>query len=251
MDLIVWDASEARQEGRYADALTSLERQFDQIDRGERPLRGNHFVTMFEWSMLVGPYLPAHQAMVRVRDEQVRRLRDGHEHFGDSSEGRPRSRFYVIVEMNDILNDMRSTYDVFVHLTSAFPSLARVEAHLALPAIVEVGDFALAEAYLDNPLPHLAELNRLSSGLPLFPPAGAAPRLAAELSNFMKAVVLRGAVLQGLGRESEAEYLRHAALNGLATDEMRELGKGEIAVPGSIIQEITSRSMATLPPEGR
>jgi len=155
MDSITRDAFVAREDGRYDDALRILERLFDQMDAGEVELAGNHFITMFEWSLLVGRYLPAHQALARTRDEQMRRLFQDEHHFGDVGEGLPRSRFNVIVEMNEILNDTRSTYDVFVHVASSCPAVARAEAHLALPAIVALGDFILAEAYVGDPLTQL------------------------------------------------------------------------------------------------
>lgn len=239
LDAMLSNAVLAHQNGRLDEALKILEGLFEQIDSGALQLAGNHFGTMFEWSLLVEEYLPARHALERTRDKQVLRLRDGHENFGGGNE-RPRSRFHVIVEMNDILGDKRSTYELFVHLTSFRPALARQEAFLALPAVVAVGDFVLAERYLPDPLAWLDDLNRLADEFPLFPPLHVAPRMGAELSNFMGEVILRDAVLRGLGRESEAESLRDAALAGLATDDMRELGIREIAVPGTIIREITS-----------
>jgi hypothetical protein len=73
----------------------------------------------------------------------------------------------------------------------------------------------------------------------LFPPTIAAPRLAAELTNFIDEVRLRAAVLQGLGRETEAEALCNAALAGIASEEMRALAMRELAVPDTITREIT------------
>ena len=241
MNVVVDEAISARHEGRYAEALRILQTLFERIDSGALPRTPAHFITMFEWGLLVEQYLPAHEALARERDEQVRRLREGERIFGDRHEPWPWSRFHAIVEMNEILKDHRSTYEVFVQLKASLPALARQEAFLALPAIVEIGDFALAEAYLGNPLRHLDQLNRLAIDLPLYPPRGAAPRLVAELSNFMKEVILLMAVLRGQGRENEAELLTNSALTGLATDDMRELSFREIAAPGTIIREITSR----------
>lgn len=243
MHVIVEEAISARNEGRYDDALRGVQSLFNQIDSGALPRRGNHFITMFEWSLLVEEYLPAREALARERDEQVRRLRDGQQVFGDLQDPRPCSRFHAIVEMNEILKDHQSTYEVFVQLSSLHPALARQEAFLALPAIVEIGDFALAEAYLGDPMERLDELNRLANDFPLYPPRGVAPRLGAELSNFMKEVVLRVAVLKGLGREDEAEVLRETALTGIRTDDMRELSIREFAAPGTIIREISSRQI--------
>lgn len=253
MESSVGDAISARQDGRYDEAVRLQTELFDQIDSGALPLSLNHFITMFEWSLLVDEYLPAHQALADIRDEQVRRLRDGQEKFGPPAEEWAPSRFKVVIEMNDILNDQQSTYELFGQLISLSPSLARREARLALPAVVAAGDFVLANAYLPDPMARLAELNRLAGELPLYPPLRAAPRLAAELSNFMGDVVLCAAVLDGLGRHQEAVALRDDALTGLATDEMRALGIAEIATPGSIVRKLTSHQMelegAALPDE--
>lgn len=118
--------------------------------------------------------------------------------------------------MNETLADAHATYALFLQLLAQRPERARREAFLALPAIVAAGDFALAQQYLSDPLERLAGLNQLASQLPLFPPAGMAPRLAAELMNFVRDVVLKTAVLQDQGRAAEAESLRNAALAGIA-----------------------------------
>ncbi len=244
LDSMLANAGLAHEEGRLEEALEILEALFERIDSGALQLAGNHFGTMFEWRLLAEEFLPAREALRRTRDEQVRRLRDGQVHFGEPDAGPPRSRFHVIVEMNDILEDGRSTYELFVHLTASFPALAAKAAFLALPAVVAAGDFVLAERFLRDPLARLDDLNRNARDLPLYPSLNEAPRMAAELSNFMKDVILHDVVFRGLGRASEADSLRDAALAGLATDQMRELAEREIAAPGSIIREIASRRIA-------
>jgi hypothetical protein len=243
MESSLKEAMMAREERRFDEAVRILTGLFEQIDRGVLPLASNHFGVMFEWSLLVQAYPAAHQALTHIRDEQLQSLRDGRERFGHPDEQWPPSRFSVIVAINDILNDRKSTYELFVELVTLLPTIARREAYLALPAIVEMGDFTLADTYLPDPLKQLTELNNLANELPVYPPLREAPRLAAELSNFMKDVILRAAILEGLGRNEEAQSLRHEAVAGLGTDEMRKLGIAEIAVPGSIIRELTSRQM--------
>lgn len=65
-----------------------------------------------------------------------------------------------------------------------------------------------------------------------------------ELSNFMKDVRLRAAVLHGLGREAEAEALRNAALAGIALDVVRSLAQREMTAPGTIMREVTEDEIA-------
>ncbi|MES2149220.1 MAG: hypothetical protein V4508_05430 [Pseudomonadota bacterium] len=234
------DAMLARKEGRNDDALRLLLALFDELACGAVGIEGHYFITMFEWRQLAGQFRPAHEALARARDEQVRRLLDGDDVFGDLSAPRPQSRFRVIVDINETLKDSRATCELFVRLLSILPACAQREAFMALPAVVEAGDFSLAERYLDDPLERLEQLNRLARDLPLFPPYGAAPRLAVELSNYIKCVVLRSTVLHGLGRGAEGAALRKAALDGIASEQLRELGEREIADPGTIIREISA-----------
>ena len=104
---------------------------------------------------------------------------------------------------------------------------------------------ARAERHLPrDPMERLNELNALALNLPLFPPHRSAPRLTAELSNFVKDVRLCADTWEGLGRHAEAHALRAAALAGLAQDEMRTLAMRELAEPGAITSAITAHQMA-------
>lgn len=191
--------------------------------------------------------MPALDALAVARDEQVRHLLASDENVSNGGDGSRRSRFALIADMNETLKDPRATYELFVELDSRLPAIARQVAFRALPAIVAAGDFTLAERYMADPLDlqnHAADLNRMAGEFPLFSPTlTAAPRLAAELSNFMRDVRLRAAVLHGLGRASEADALRHQALAGLASEGMRALAQRELAVPGTIIRAITDHRM--------
>ena len=108
----------------------------------------------------------------------------------------------------------------------------------ALAAILEAGDYAMAERYLPDPLHQLDKLNALARQMPLLAPAGSAPRLGAELSNFMKDVRMRDTLLRGLGRDSEADALQQGALSGIDADAMRALAQQEMAAPGTILQKL-------------
>lgn len=243
LDSVVQDAIKARSEGRNDDALRLLVELFDRIKTGAPGTDKLHFITMFEWSQLTEEYRPAYEALVCARDEQMRCLLDGDEIFGNRAAPWPQSRFCLIVDMNQTLKDTRATYELFKQFASLRPAFAQREAYLALPAMVEVGDFVLAQQYLSAPLERLDELNQQASRLPLFPPARVAPRLAAELTNFMRDVILGASVLEGLGRNTEAKSLRSAALSGITSDEMRALAESEIANPGTIMRELTAHQM--------
>lgn len=211
--------------GRYAEALELVLQSFARADESQ-------FIIMFAWRLLLDEYAPARDAMVRERDAQAAKLLAGELDFG---EGGP---FRLIVGMNNDLKDQRATYELFLRLLEVKPEAVRGAVHLALPAIVEAGDYALAESYLDDPLSRLEELNALADNLPLFPQAGVAPRLAAELHNFMREVSMLAAVHREQGRRAQADALLEAALAGLNRKDLRTWAARELADPGAIFREI-------------
>jgi hypothetical protein len=237
-------AMQAEQEERYDDALQSLVAVFGRVQESEEAARVNWFGIMFTWRLLSEAHAPARAALARLRDKQAARLLDG-DFIVASGRSRPHTRFGIVYDMNDILGDTRATWELFVRLEAMAPDHARREAYLALPSIVQAGDFARAERYLPrNPLDRLKELAATAQRFPLFPPDRAAPRLAAELSNFMRDVRLCAATWEGLGRGAEAEQLRAAALAGLPSDELRALAGRELEEPGAINRALAAHQMA-------
>lgn len=211
--------------GRYAEALELVLQSFARADESQ-------FIIMFAWRLLLDEYAPARDAMVRERDAQAAKLLAGELDFGEGG------RFRLIVGMNNDLKDQRATYELFLRLLEVKPEAVRGAVHLALPAIVEAGDYALAESYLDDPLSRLEELNALADNLPLFPQAGVAPRLAAELHNFMREVSMLAAVHREQGRRAQADALLEAALAGLNRKDLRTWAARELADPGMLFREI-------------
>ena len=239
--------SALRREGRHAEALPMLQQLFADAGQAMKPARSSHFIIMLEWKFLADAYAPARAALQAERDGQIRLLLAGEHAFGRHDSGRPQagdmSRFSLIVEMNDTLGEARSTADLFAQLDSSAPELARQYAWQALPAIVEAGNFALADRYRRAPLEHLETVNALAASQPLFPAPGMAPRLATELMNLVKDVRIAAAVLRGQGQATEADALYAALLAGLADDAMRALALRELDAPGSITADIVKRQM--------
>ena len=239
-----------RDEGRHAEALSLLQELFAEAERESRPGRPRFFMTMFQWALLAGVYAPARTALEEVRQAQVAQLLAGDLHCGAgasaSHEGDvPRTaRFSLIVEMNRILRDAQSTTDLFVQLDTRHPELARRYARHALPALVETGDFALADRYRTNPLALLDEVSDIARRLPLFPTNGKAPRPAGELIDLTMDVRIGMAVLRGLGHEAASDALGLAMLVGLESSEVRGLAQRELDGPGTINREIVAHKMA-------
>lgn len=240
-----------REEGQHADALVLLQQLFAEAEQTITAARTGYFMLMLEWKFLAELHAPAQLALRVERDEQIRRLRADAPFQRRDDGGAPQtadrfwrtSRFSLIVEMNETLDDARSTAALFAQLDASAPELARQNAGLALPAVVEAGNFALAERYLTAPLAHLGMLNTLAASEPLFPATGAAPRLAAELTNLVKDVRIAAAVLRGQDQAAKADALCADLLAGLANDAMRALAQRELDAPGSIITAIVKHRM--------
>lgn len=246
VDALDRQAQLAREAGRYEDALRHLLSAFAlaTADRQEKHVSVWH--TILEWRFLVELYPPAREALARARDAQACRVLAGDLAYGVAySEYTPQpSRFQLVERMNDILEDSRATYALFVELDARMPERARRESFLALPAVVEAGDFALGERYLPDPLGFIDEVNRTARAWPLSPFVPASMRSFADLSNYAKDLRLRAAIVRGLGREAEADALLEAGLTGLATDEMRDWVRKDLAAPGAILRLSSAQHMA-------
>jgi flagellar biosynthesis regulator FlaF len=255
LDPRLQQASEAREAGRFEEALQLLRAAFLQNDSPAVAANASHFMTMFLWQMLAEDHAPARAALAELRDAQVDLVLAGDEIFAASagpSTGWPvrRSRFSDVVEINEILGDPASTHALFTALESARPEQARRNAARALAHLVAAGDFALADRYRGDPLAMLEPVTLNARSLPLFPPQGQAPRLAAEMIGLGKDVHLAIAVLNGLGRPGEAEALRATVFDRLESAELREWMERELAEPGAINRAHTERLMALHPRAG-
>jgi hypothetical protein len=240
-----------REAGRYDEALALLLQLYAEAEGADAPTRLAYFMPMLEWGFLIEHHAPACAALARARDEQVARLSSGSIHCGGTDStvdetgyvARRVARFSLIVEMNEMLGDARSTWQLFARLDADHPDLAQRYAWQALPAIVEAGDFALADRYRGEPLAHLGVVNQTALTWPLFPAAGTAPRLAAELTSLVRDVRIAIAVLRGQGREAEAAALRAALLSGLDYDDVRRMAQHELEAPGTITRDIVAHQM--------
>jgi hypothetical protein len=246
IDAVLVAARLAMEEDRCGDALRHVQAAFARVVADDCDPRSSDFGPMFAWEVLASRYMPARAALAQARDAQAHRLLAGELSYGPprSEFLGARSRFALVVRMNEILNDAQSTYELFVQLAARLPEQARHMAFIALPAIVEAGDFELGERFMPDPVGFLPHLNETARTWLLFPTTRSAPRVGAELSNFAGDLPLRCAILRGLGRGEEADALNLSALAGLATDEMRDWVQRDLAAPGAIIRAISEHQMA-------
>src|SRR6267142_6887314 len=102
------------------------------------------------WMELARVYPPARTALEDIRDRKTRSILNGI---------RDIPFFHDVVAINRYLGCERATYELFVTLNSSAPVLAGVYASLAMPAIINSGDFNLARQHMPPPA---EELNRLN-----------------------------------------------------------------------------------------
>lgn len=240
-----------REAGRYTEALELLSQLFAEAALSDVPARRSLFIVMLEWQFLTEVFAPACAALAEARDAQMAQLLAGDLFFDrggaqgeDIPEYQRTTRYAMVIDMNEILKDAHATRDLFVRLEAVQPELARRRAGRALPAIVETGDFALADRYRGEPLAMLLPVNDTAAHIPLLPPGRKAPRLAADLMNLTRDVRIAIAVLRGLGRPQEAGALREAMLAGLASAELREVAGRELDEPGTINRMVVDHQMA-------
>ncbi len=244
-------ANGLHEQGRFDELLALLRQSFAAVERMPEPAWPDLFMAMLEWKQLAEEHGPARKAMAEARDDQVRRLLAGDPHVGQRDPALTAERmfgrierFALIVEFNEALGDPRSTRELFVTLDAGDPALARRHAWRALPDIVAVGDFALADRYRGDPLKALGTVNETARSLPMFPPPPGAPRLAAELANLVRDVAIGIAVLRGQGSDAGAAALRDALLAGLESAESKAWAARELDEPGAITRELADWQMA-------
>ena len=237
-------AIQAQRAGDHATALR--EHLFIHADCGHDDHVANNLrgFALYEWGRLCDTYPPAREALVAVRDEEVRRLLAGEAVLRSFNDGLQASRWREVARINETLGDMASTYHTFVALLDVLPEEAKRGSHIALPALIAHGDFALAGRFLPDPLAMADDINANAAVLPLMPGPRQAPRLAADLMSYAGDVALAGVILAGLGREDEATALRTACLAALADPALSALVQQEVDAPGTISRMVSDHQMA-------
>jgi hypothetical protein len=196
------------------------------------------------WREVIETYPPARSALEHMRDAQVQGLLAGDALDLTGWSPRRDAGFDTFARMNEMLGELRATRDLFVRLLDEQPHVVARSGGAALPALVDAGDFALAERYLGNPRRWLDIVNETVRHFPLWPVSGEAPRLATELHLMMQELHMRSRIWKGLGREQEARDEADAVIGELATDELRALARAECVAPGYIMQTLVQQQVA-------
>lgn len=136
-------ARQAGLEGRHEEALRELVWFHHHAQEEQRALAGVRLsYALFYWIQLGETYPPARQALVDLREEKAQILLLG--------AGR-RELFHDVVAIDERLEQIRATYELYLALAERHPALAERCSQLALPAIVAAKDYLLADRVRGEP----------------------------------------------------------------------------------------------------
>lgn len=200
---------------RYEEALAIVTRLHNQA-RGHE-LAGNLALgyTLSVWGELAEHHAPAHAALAQVRDEAAAALLAG---------PADRAQFGHVASLDKRLGDAAHTHALFLQLLERDAAVAATYAHMALPALIAVGDFALAERFLPDPervvRKESAHLNYEFASRRMRAYTRA-PRIAASIHGYAAEIgkVLR--VLEGRGRIEDARRLHAMAIDAIRATTLR------------------------------
>ena len=217
-------ARQATKEGRHEDALRDLAWFHDHALEENRSLAGVRLsYALRDWINLGQLYPPALQALQAVRDRKTQTLLRGE---GD------RRLFHDVEAINERLDDARATHALYLALAERQPELASQCTGLALPAIVAVGDYALADRLRPAPEAAIrASAARLAAEIPRIKhrPYTRAPVRWAEIRGYADTVRLHLAITAGIGDAAEARRLAALAVDLIDSPPLRAAVRKEIA----------------------
>ncbi len=206
----------AAREGRYSEALANYLWFHDHALEYQPSLYGVRLsFALAAWRELAELYPPAKDALLQIRDRKAGALLEG---MAD------RGAFDDVAAINHYLDEQRSTYELFVDLHNRFPELARSCASIAMPALIESGDFKLARIFLNDPEGAIRKwssaLHEDISDLAHKPPSRAPVREAFVriYAEHVREVV---DVLSAVGEAERASAARDLALTSLEDENIR------------------------------
>lgn len=177
------------------------------------PSSPSHLLSM--WGKLAERHAPARAALVRERDRLAALLLDG---------PADRALFRQIASVDDSLGDAAHLRRLFLQVLERDAAQASAYAHAAMPALIEAGDFALAERFLPDPervvRSESEHLNREFASRRRRAYT-AAPRIPASIHNYAAEIGKIVTVLEGRGRGADARRILAMAIDAIPATTIR------------------------------
>jgi len=211
-------AHRAVSEGQFEEALDEYVWFHEHALEEEPALYGVRLsFALAYWIELADAYPRARQVLEEIRDRKTAALLRG--------EGN-RRLFHDVESINENLGCTSNTYSLFVQLAASNPSLAESCVPLALPAIVDAGDYQLASRYLPDPERRINTLSKsLNHDIEELKqlPRSRAPRRDAYIHIYASEVQVIVTVLAGIGQQDEASRLQELASTLIKSASVRKL----------------------------
>lgn len=167
------------------------------------------------WGDLAQRHGPAHAALAQVRDRLAADLLAG---------ACDRTLFRRVASVDAKLGEAAHTRTLFLQVLERDTALASTYAHAAIPALIAVGDFALAERFLPEPekvvrneSTHLNREFTSRRGRAYT----AAPRIPASIHNYAAEIRKIVTVLEGRGRGADARRILAMAIDAIPATTLR------------------------------
>ncbi len=206
----------AAREGRHAHALDEFIWFHHHALKEEPALSGvRRSYALSYWVELGKEYPEALRALEQLRDQYTTAL------LAESNE---RGAFIDVSAINEYLHVVGLTHQLFVQLAERKPALAKSCARVAMPAIVDAEDFALAARYLPEASAHIQALCReLNDDIRMIKHRAytGSPLRWATILNCTKEIALFMAVKRGTGCAREADQLLNLSLASLQSPSVR------------------------------
>lgn len=167
------------------------------------------------WVELGKVYPPAMRALEQIRDDKSAALLEG---TGDTV------LFRDVIAINEYLGTTAATYGVYRTLFDKAPELAMQCVRVALPAVLQAGDFILAKRMVPDPNGPVKGLTRQLNqdvGELKAKPLSSAPARWAHVHNYVESVQGLLSVLIGNGEPAKAASVKKSALKAIQNPSLR------------------------------
>ncbi|MDQ1812878.1 hypothetical protein RBA41_06125 [Massilia sp. CCM 9210] len=200
------DAEDAMHEGRHDDALQGFIWFYQHALDEDPSLEEMRYYLIGMWVELGRAYPKALDALRTIRGDKAKALLAGEN---------DRELFWDIVIIDSELGDTAATYQFYQALADASPVFAAECALIAMPAIVEAQDYALAAKLMPPAEPFVREMARvLEQDIAAIKQRAFshAPQRRAEITTYVTEVQRVLTVLAGNGEPDEAARIKTLAV---------------------------------------
>ncbi len=209
------DAENAMYDGRHDEALQGFIWFYQNALQEDPALEEMRYYLVGMWAELGQAYPKALEALRTIREDKAKALLAG---------ANEREIFWDIVIIDAELGDTAATYQFYKALAAAHPVFAAECALIAMPAIVEAEDYALAAKLMPPAEPFVREMARvLEQDIAAIKqrPYSPAPERRAEIVTYVSEVRRVLTVLAGNGEADEAANIRALAINLIKSPSVR------------------------------